>query len=194
MLARTDGGSSIRRPIGRPAHAAALALLGLCLASCDDARPTEAPATPARPTDAHMTTGFGSTRTYLGQGTYPDFGKVKRITGDWHVEVKAHGGLEVLVQTFAYAPGAITGWHKHPGPVFIQVIEGTVTFYEANDPSCSPIVVTAGHGYLDTGEHGHIGRNLSGAPAKDITVYLAPPGTQAADLRIDMPAPPQCGC
>jgi hypothetical protein len=48
--------------------------------------------------------------------------------------------------------------------------------------------VSAGHGYLDAGD-GHIGRNLSGAPAKDITIYLAPPGTQVSQLRIDMPEP-----
>jgi hypothetical protein len=34
-----------------------------------------------------------------------------------------------------------------------------------------------------------MGRNLSGAPAKDVTIYLAPPGTQISQLRIDMPAP-----
>jgi hypothetical protein len=30
---------------------------------------------------------------------------------------------------------------RHPGPVLIQVVKGTVTFYEADDPSCSSIVV-----------------------------------------------------
>ena len=50
------------------------------------------------------------------------------------------------------------------------------------------ITVHAGEGYLDTGE-GHMGRNLSGAPAKDVTIYLAPPGTRVTQLRIDMPAP-----
>jgi quercetin dioxygenase-like cupin family protein len=180
----------------RPAlRTAALAALALSLASCDESNPTETPPARATPTDAHLTMGSGSTRTFLGQATYADIDKVKRIssTHDWQVEVKAKGGLEILVQTFDYAPGAITGWHKHPGPVFIQVIQGTVTFYEADDPTCTPITVSAGHGYLDRGD-GHIGRNLSGAPAKDITVYLAPPGTTPAELRIDMPvAPPQCG-
>ena len=175
--------------------AAAVVTLGLGLASCDDPRPTESVAPRDQPDDPHLTMGSGSTRTYLGQGTYTDLDKVKRIEKDWHVELKAKGGLEILIQTFAYAPGAITGWHKHPGPVFIQVIEGTVAFYEADDPTCTPKLVSAGQGYLDRGD-GHIGRNLSGQPAKDITVYFAPPGTTAAQLRIDIPeaeAPKQCG-
>ena len=29
----------------------------------------------------------------------------------------------------------------------------------------------AGEGYLDSGDHGHIGRNLGGVPARDVTVY-----------------------
>jgi hypothetical protein len=168
------------------------ALLGGCavlVASCDRTDQAVAPSTVLATTDPHLTMGSGSTPTFLGQGTYQDFDKVKRITDNWHVEVKAKGGLEILVRSFAYNAGSFTGWHKHPGPVFIQVIEGTVTFYEANDP-CTPIVVSAGHGYIDTGENGHIGRNLTGAPAKDITIYLAPPGTQVSQLRIDMDEPP----
>lgn len=161
----------------------------LALSACDGVeRPVAPTATPDAP---RFTRGEGSTPTFIGQATFSDLDKVKRVTKDWHVEVKAKGGLEMLVRSFAYNSGAFTGWHKHPGPVFIQVIEGTVTFFEANDP-CTPIVVSAGQGYLDSGEHGHIGRNLSGVRARDVTVYLAPPGTQVSQLRIDMDAPAVC--
>lgn len=164
----------------------AIALLSL--SACDG---VERPVTPTATPDApRFTIGQGSTPTFIGQATFPSV-YVKRVTKDWDVEVQAKGGLEMLVRSFAYNPGAFTGWHKHPGPVFIQVIEGTVTFFEANDP-CTPIVVSAGHGYVDSGDHGHIGRNLSGAPAKDVTVYLAPPGTHVSQLRIDMDAPAHC--
>ncbi|MEO5588635.1 MAG: hypothetical protein ABIS03_03535 [Gemmatimonadaceae bacterium] len=165
----------------------AIALLSL--SACDG---VERPVAPTAAPDApRFTAGSGSTPTFISQATFPDLAKVKRVTKDWQVEVKAKDGLEMIVRSFAYNTGAFTGWHKHPGPVFIQVIEGTVTFFEADDP-CTPIVVTAGHGYLDSGDHGHIGRNLSGAPARDVTVFLAPPGTQVSQLRIDMPAPAVC--
>ena len=49
------------------------------------------------------------------------------------------------------------------------------TFYQYDDPTCSPTIVSAGQGYVDTG-HGHIGRNESGHPAKDVTVIMAPVG------------------
>lgn len=167
------------------------AMVGICvflLASCDQPERAVAPGPVTAIPEPRFTPGSGSTPTFLGQARYSHFGVVSRVSPDWDVELKATKGVEVIVRSFAYSPGAYTGWHKHPGPVLIQVIEGTLTFYEASAP-CTPIVVTAGHGYVDTGEQGHIGRNLSGAPAKDITIFFAPPGTQVSQLRIDMPEP-----
>jgi hypothetical protein len=73
--------------------------------------------------------------------------------------------------------------------VFITVIEGEVTFYEYDDPTCTPTVVKAGQGYVDTGR-GHIGRNETGQPAKDVTVIIAPVG---GAFRGELAAPaPNC--
>ena len=170
------------------ARAALVAIAALVGGSCKEPSNTVAPTNAAAPTDAHVTMGQGSTPTFIGQATYYHFGTVKRETDDWDVELNAKGGLEVVVRSFAYDPGAFTGWHKHPGPVLIQVVEGTVTFFEADDP-CTPIEVSAGHGYVDAG-NGHIGRNRTHAPAKDVTIYFAPAGTQVPQLRIDMDEPP----
>jgi len=68
-------------------------------------------------------------------------------------------------------------------------MSGTMTFYESDDPTCSPIVRTAGQGYLDAGEHAHIARNESGATAINVVTYFAPVG---AALRIDQPRPGNC--
>jgi Cupin domain len=97
--------------------------------------------------------------------------------------------VDIVVRTHDYAPGSSTGWHSHPGPVFITVIEGQVTFYERDDPTCTPKLVSKGQGYVDTGK-GHIGRNESGAPAKDVTVIFAPVG-QSFRGELEAPAP-QC--
>lgn len=140
-----------------------------------------------------FTLSSGSQSTLLGRATFgdpsdPTF-KVKRISGAWHAEVKATPNLDMAVQRIVFQPGGQSGWHRHPGPVFIQVVSGTMTFYMSDDPACAPIVRTAGQGYLDVGEHPHIARNESGAPAENIVVYLAPPG---AALRIDAPDPGNC--
>jgi hypothetical protein len=113
----------------------------------------------------------GVTPTVIGRATYDAFD----LKSDLGFAAQAKSPLDIVVRTHDYAPGGSTGWHSHPGPIFITVIEGEVTFYERDDPACKPTVVSKGHGYVDTG-HGHIGRNESGAPAKDVTVIFAPVG------------------
>jgi len=108
---------------------------------------------------------------------------------NWEVGVVARPELDIAVQTIAFPADSHSGWHNHPGPVFIMVVEGTMTFYESNDPSCTPIVRVAGEGYLDRGDHAHIARNESGLPAKNVITYFAPP---TAALRIDQPNPGNC--
>ena len=161
--------------------------LAALFAACGDGR--DAATSPAL--TPHFTAGSGSASTLLGRATFSqgENFKVKRITGDWHVEVKAHPELDLAVQQIVFQPGGHSGWHSHPGPVFIQVVSGTMTFYESDDPDCTPVVRRAGQGFLDVGEHAHIARNQTGATATNIVTYLAPPG---APLRIDQPNPGNC--
>ena len=149
--------------------------------------------TDALTTTPLFTLGSGTTSTLLGRATFSDPSdnvfKVKRITGDWHVEIKSKPALDLAVQSIVFQAGGQSGWHSHPGPVFIQVVSGTMTFYESDDPHCTPIVRTAGQGYLDVGEHAHIARNETASPAQTLVTYFAPPG---AALRIDKPNPGNC--
>jgi hypothetical protein len=161
--------------------------LATLFAACSD-RGDAVTSAPPRP---EFTLSSGSSSTLLGRATFSQDGnfKVKRITGDWHVEVKAHPELDLAVQQIVFQPGGQSGWHSHPGPVFIQVVSGTMTFYESADPNCTPIVRSAGEGFLDVGEHAHIARNETGSTATNVVIYLAPPG---AALRIDQPNPGNC--
>lgn len=131
----------------------------------------------------------GVTPTVLARGTFDEF-KVRSYPqgpGDFKAEAKAP--TDVVIRQHVYAPGSTTGWHTHPGPVFITVVEGQVTFYERGDPTCTPHVVSAGHGYVDNGQ-GHIGRNESGQPARDVSVIIAPVG---GSFRGELDAPsPNC--
>lgn len=136
------------------------------------------------------TPGSGSTSTLIGRATFDEFMvKRKDQARDWEVEVEAEPNLDVAVQVIDFPSGAHSGWHSHPGPVFISVVSGTMTFYESEDPNCEPTVRTAGQGFLDVGDHAHIARNESGAPARNVVTYFAPPGVP---LRIDQPNPGTC--
>ena len=132
----------------------------------------------------------GVTPTILARGTYNAF-KVKSAR---HSPVKfkaeAKSQIDIVVRRHDYAVGSITGWHSHPGPVFITVTQGQLTYYELDDPKCAPHVVSAGQGFVDNGR-GHIVRNESGLPAQDVSVIIAPVG---GAFRGELAAPgPYCG-
>jgi hypothetical protein len=87
----------------------------------------------------------------------------------------------------ASSRNAWTGWHGHPGPAWITVTQGQLTYYHYDDPTCSPHVVTPGQGFMDDGA-GHIVRNETGQPAQDISVIAAPVGG-AFRTELDAPGP-----
>lgn len=172
---------------------AAVAVGSVVLTACTDRANPPVTGSPDPSIAPSFTMGSGSTPTLLGRATFSDPDdqtfKIKRMTGDWQVDIKAKPALDIAVQSIVFQPGGQSGWHSHPGPVFIEVVSGTMTFYESDDPTCTPIVRSAGQGYLDKGEHAHIARNESALPAQNIVTYFAPPG---AALRIDQPNPGNC--
>jgi hypothetical protein len=129
--------------------------------------------------------GSGITGTLLARGTYPAYDLKTDPKSPIDFKAKTRDQTDVVVQQHDYAPGATTGWHSHPGPVFITVTAGQLTFYERDDPTCTPHVVSAGHGYVDTGM-GHIGFNNTNTSAQDVTVAIAPVG---APFRTELDAP-----
>ena len=117
----------------------------------------------------------GVTPTILARGTYDSF----NVRSDPHgtiADFRAHSTdpIDVIVRQHDYAPHSTTGWHTHPGPVFITVTKGSLTYYELDDP-CTPHVVTVGQGFVDSGS-GHVVLNTGDQPAQDISVITAPVG------------------
>ena len=131
----------------------------------------------------------GVTPTVLARGTYDAFTVGSSRRGPLRFMARARQPIDMVVRRHDYLPGSTTGWHTHPGPVFITVTQGQVTFYEYDDPNCTPHVVSAGEGYVDSGR-GHIGRNETDQPAQDVSVIVAP---VAGSFRNELDAPgPYC--
>jgi len=128
----------------------------------------------------------GVHRTLIGRGTYDRF-MVNTDTNKvpFQYIAKAQPAIDIEVDTHSFDPLGSSGWHKHPGPVYITVTSGQLTFYEFDDPTCSPHVYKAGQGFVDFG-NGHIGINEdSNIPATDVTVAVTYVG---GPFRTDLPA------
>lgn len=101
---------------------------------------------------------------------------------------KTEPAVDMEVDAHYYNPLASTGWHKHPGPVYIIVTSGQLTFYEYDDPTCSPKVYSKGQGFVDYGS-GHIGFNKDpNNPASDVTLAITSVGG-AFRTELDAPGP-----
>ena len=135
------------------------------------------------------TPGAQITSSTISVGLFEDIDVRTNVDGH-KVGFDTKGPSDVYVVSNVIAAGGHTGWHTHPGPSLITVKSGTVTAYSASDPTCTPMVFTAGQGFVDAGDGSiHILRNESGASAETIAFQVLP---QGAPRRIDVPAPGNC--
>jgi len=155
--------------------------LALTLVAALDVTLTGA-AAPATPT-------FGITQTILAHAVYPDVNIHAKRLPEWGAFLKVDGVSDVFVNSNTGIPGASSGWHSHPGLSIVSVTQGAVWLYDADDPTCTSTVVTAGYGFVEAGDHVHILRNEGLVDAKWTTTAIRPAGSAA---RIDQPSPGNC--
>jgi quercetin dioxygenase-like cupin family protein len=105
---------------------------------------------------------------------------------DWLLITRIRGDSDVYVTQHTFQPGGQTGWHTHPGPSLITVVEGTLTVYHDD---CTSETFSAGESFTDIGCGDiHNVRNEGNVEAKDIAVQIVPAD---APRRIDADDP---GC
>ena len=131
----------------------------------------------------------GVTSTTIAGGNLDEL-NLNLKTGDWTIDLRTKGQTDVSVVENRVAPGGTFGWHSHPGPSLIVVKAGTITFFRADDPTCSPDVYETGDALVDPGNAVHVGRNLGTVDVVVIVTRFVPDG---AATRIDEPAPATCG-
>ncbi len=107
-----------------------------------------------------------------------------------------HGGFGVGTEVstvslikFTLQPGGSFGWHRHGGPVWAIIAEGTLSIYDSDDPTCTPHLYTAGSSLLDAGDHTHLGVNETDEPVEIYATFMLPEGGLT---RIDAEDPGVC--
>ncbi|HZS54450.1 MAG TPA: cupin domain-containing protein [Bryobacteraceae bacterium] len=104
----------------------------------------------------------------------------------WNLITRIRGDSDLYVTEHTFDPGGQTGWHSHPGPSLITVIQGTLTVYHDD---CTVETFTAGQSFTDLGCGDiHNAVNQGATAAIDVAVQLVPAG---APRRIDVANP---GC
>jgi quercetin dioxygenase-like cupin family protein len=94
--------------------------------------------------------------------------KIKQVGGPT-VRVKVEDPSRTVVGRFTVQPGAQFPWHSHAGPVFVNVVEGTLVYVEAD--GCVEREYPAGTAFVDPG-HGHV-HSAFNPSGEDETVIVA---------------------
>jgi quercetin dioxygenase-like cupin family protein len=137
---------------------------------------------------ALATPSFGTSQTIVAHAVYGDIDAHAKRRG-WHAFLDVDGMSDVFVRNNSAIPGGQTGWHSHPGLSIVSVTQGAVSNYDGDDPSCTPTIITAGHGFVEPGDHVHLLRNEGAVEALWTTTAILP--VNAAG-RIDQPDPGHC--
>ena len=86
-------------------------------------------------------------------------------------------GREAVVAKVEIAPGAIAGWHTHPGDEISYVMEGEATLMIAGQP---PRKVMAGDGFVIPAGTVHNAKNDGATAIKLVGVYVVEKGKPLA--------------
>jgi quercetin dioxygenase-like cupin family protein len=135
-------------------------------------------AQPARPVATPMATGALPAPAHAVVVTHNATGTVARVAGV----------SEVRVTKFELAPGGAFPWHQHPGPVWVVVTKGTLTFYTA---ACDAQPYTAGSAFFDPGDLTHTARNEGSEPVEVIATFMFPADAGPA-ASLPQPDPGAC--
>ncbi|HSE94697.1 MAG TPA: cupin domain-containing protein [Methylomirabilota bacterium] len=96
-----------------------------------------------------------------------------RTASDMKVEYPRSGQAEIVATIGELEPGGRTARHQHPVPVFVYVLEGTLT---VQADAGSPREYPAGKAFLEDVNHWHQAFNRGTAPVKILVVFMGEEG------------------
>jgi quercetin dioxygenase-like cupin family protein len=95
---------------------------------------------------------------------------------------------DVRMARFELAPGGAFPWHQHPGPVWVIVTRGTLTYYSA---ACQAHPYPAGSVFFDPGNLTHTAVNEGSEPVEILATFLFPANAGPA-ASLPQPDPGTC--
>ena len=110
------------------------------------------------------------------------------------IECRLTRRCDSVIQQVTIAPGGHTGWHTHPGPTFVTVVEGEGTLYRAGaaGTGCEGQRYRPGTGFFQPSADVHNLRNEGSGRLVVQALYLFGPGTPNTAIRTDQAQPANC--
>ena len=121
---------------------------------------------------ASATPGSGVIATVIAGPVELDEINVDGNADGLKVKIATKGAWVSRVVHYSVAPTGFFGWHSHPGPVFVHITAGTMTFESAHS---DPVEYPAGTGFVDYGDV-HNARNEGTENLDIIAFFLTPAG------------------
>lgn len=112
--------------------------------------------------------------------------KVKITVDDETHVVKVIDPSRTVTARITIQPGAQFPWHSHAGPVFVNVVQGTLRFVETD---CTERAYPTGTAFVDSG-HGHVhtAYNPTGGETVIVATFFESPATGSLLIPADTPA------
>jgi quercetin dioxygenase-like cupin family protein len=96
-------------------------------------------------------------------------------------------GTDMFVQHVHFDAGMASGWHTHPGPALVAIVQGSLTYEDEQANRCFDTTYNAGQGFVDRG-FGHVHRAIAGPAGADFYItYLLPPGSATHIIPVATP-------
>jgi quercetin dioxygenase-like cupin family protein len=99
--------------------------------------------------------------------------KSVKTASDMKIEYAKAGQAEVVSVIGELEPGGRTSRHQHPVPVFVYVLEGTITVQADGG---QPREYAAGKAFIEDVNHWHQASNKGTAPVKILVVFMGEEG------------------
>lgn len=114
-------------------------------------------------------------------------------TGKWGLILKTLDETDMGSDRLSVQPGGFSGWHAHPGPVFVTVTQGSIIWYDGSDPLCPGHNYSAGQSFVEQAYTPHNVKNASNSSnAEFIAITIKPVGFEGPKFRLDRPEPNNC--
>jgi quercetin dioxygenase-like cupin family protein len=117
------------------------------------------------------------------------------ITSPYHIHgptftVDSKKATQVVTSQLTWPADSRTGWHYHPGLVFVTVTSGSLTLVAQSKARCRSTTYNAGQTFIERPRQVVNVVNSSGTPAANVVTIIGIPAGQPA--RVDVPAPKGC--